>query len=56
MATHVCPDSGSFATNNKEINKMENTYTITRLETWDDETWAEVIEAIEATIESFGDN
>lgn len=30
-------------------------YTVYRLETWDDETWAEVIEAIEATTESFGE-
>jgi hypothetical protein len=35
---------------------MEDTYTITRLETWDDETWAEVIEAVEDTVASFGED
>lgn len=35
---------------------MDKTYTIHRLESWDDQTWAEVIEAIEDTTESFGDN
>lgn len=32
-----------------------DTYTITRLESWDDETWAQVVEAIEQTTESFGE-
>lgn len=30
------------------------TYTITRLESWSDETWDEVIDAVEDTTASFG--
>lgn len=32
-----------------------NEYTITRLASWDDETWAQVVEAIEKLTESFGE-
>jgi hypothetical protein len=32
-----------------------NEYTIYRLESWDDETWAEVVEAIEDLTASFGE-
>lgn len=34
---------------------MKDTYTIYRLESWDDQTWAEVIEAVEDTTASFGE-
>jgi len=33
----------------------KETYTITRLESWSDETWAEVIDAVEDTTASFGE-
>lgn len=32
------------------------TYTITRLDTWDDEIWSSVIEAVEDTVASFGED
>ena len=32
-----------------------DTYTIIRLDTWDDHTWAFVIDAIEETVASFGE-
>ncbi len=32
------------------------TYTITRLETWDDFTWASVIDAVEQTVASYGED
>ena len=28
-------------------------YTVTRLDEWDDDTWAEVVEAIEDTVATF---
>jgi hypothetical protein len=31
----------------------EETYTVTRLSYWDDDAWAEVVEAIEDTVASF---
>ena len=31
------------------------TYTIHRLTSWDDETWDQVVEAVEDTTASFGD-
>ena len=33
-----------------------DTYTIIRLDTWDDHTWAFVIDAIEETVASFGED
>jgi hypothetical protein len=33
----------------------QETYTIYRLESWDDDTWAEVIEAVEDTTADFGE-
>jgi hypothetical protein len=35
---------------------MEETYTITRLDSWDDHTWASVIDAIEETVASYGED
>jgi hypothetical protein len=35
---------------------MEDTYTITRLATWDDHTWSAVIEAVEETVASYGED
>ena len=34
---------------------MKDTYTIYRLESWDDQTWDAVIEAVEDTTASFGE-
>jgi hypothetical protein len=34
---------------------MENSYTITRLDTWSDEVWAEVVYELEKLTESFGE-
>jgi len=30
-----------------------NSYTVVRLDEWDDDTWAEVVEAIEDTVATF---
>lgn len=35
---------------------QEETYTVTRLDTWDDETWEEVCETIEAVVATFGED
>ena len=32
-----------------------DTYTVTRLDTWDEDVWAEVVDAIEDTVASFGE-
>ena len=37
------------------LDKMEDTYTIYRIDSWDDQTWEAVIEAVEDTTASFGD-
>jgi hypothetical protein len=37
------------------LNWDKDTYTIYRLESWDDATWAEVIDAVEDTTASFGE-
>ena len=38
-----------------EKTEEPETYTITRLESWSAETWAEVIDAVEDTTASFGE-
>jgi hypothetical protein len=35
---------------------MKETYTITRLDTWDDYTWDSIVEAIEDTVASYGED
>lgn len=47
-------DSDRIAYVQRILNGEQDTYTITRLDTWDDETWAEVVDAVERTTESFG--
>jgi hypothetical protein len=32
-----------------------NSYTVIRLDSWSDDVWAEVVEAIEDTVASFGE-
>lgn len=35
------------------MDKEQETYTIYRLDSWDDDTWNEVIDAVEETVASF---
>lgn len=54
----ICPNHGGtfYSTPFCNICGGEpETYTITRLESWSDETWAEVIDAVEDTTASFGE-
>lgn len=44
-----------FSVEVEEVNKQE-TYTITKLDTWDDHTWAFVIQAVENTVASYGED
>lgn len=38
-----------------QTHEEPETYTITRLDTWDDNTWSAVIEAVEETTASYGE-
>jgi hypothetical protein len=44
-----------FSVEVEEVNKQE-TYTITKLDTWDDHTWAFIIQAVEDTVASYGED